>query len=93
MHYSSVKIGEPAHDCDDSKKKVLFRKSSIASRQSGTKTLKFNLTAGSDDEHSLERIHTFNLKQKTRGGGNLSNSSFKSPMEGISELYRTEGAG
>lgn len=58
--------------------RVSFRKSSIVSRQ--TRTLKFNLTQGSDDK-SLERIHTFNLKHNSE--------PFKSPL--LSDFYRTEG--
>jgi hypothetical protein len=47
------------------------------------------LTQGSDDDKSLERIHTFNLKNKNE----LELSALRSPTlsDLTSELYRTEG--
>ena len=49
---------------DHSKAKLSSRRGSAQASN-----LKFHLTCTSDDEHSLERIHTFNLKTTTSFDG------------------------
>jgi hypothetical protein len=58
-------------------------KSNIRSRRGSAQiaTLKFHLTCPSEDEHSLERIHTFNLKAATSFDGKV--KSNRSKMDSV----------